>query len=235
MAALIRTAVRPRLRVNHAFHCRSSREGSLRRSRRIRAREMLRIVASRMRGALGLIEELSFSSVRGRLAAYLLRLASREQGEPQHRIYAVASQPRHRSTDRHGPGVTRATFEPVAGRGCYPINRRTMRIPDLRLLAREISRTSSFPSGGDIQVQTENGSRETGQPIWRTITWKPCDGQIDGTFCPEEACRASCLNGRLSGKGSHFSHSECIRFTELLAKPEQARREQQNWMGRGRS
>ena len=45
------------------------------------AREMLRIIASRMRGALGLIEELSFSSVRGRLAAYLLRLASHDHGK----------------------------------------------------------------------------------------------------------------------------------------------------------
>ncbi len=40
------------------------------------ARQVLSIVAARLRSAIGMIEELSFSTVRARLAAYLLRMAT---------------------------------------------------------------------------------------------------------------------------------------------------------------
>ncbi|MGB6872337.1 MAG: Crp/Fnr family transcriptional regulator [Acidobacteriaceae bacterium] len=109
------------------------------------AREMLRIVASRMRGALGLIEELSFSSVRGRLAAYLLRLAGRDKGSRNTAYVQLPAS--HDIAAQIGTvrELVSRNLSQLQAEGVIRINRRTMHIPDLRLLAREISRTSHSP------------------------------------------------------------------------------------------
>lgn len=109
------------------------------------AREMLRIVASRMRGALGLIEELSFSSVRGRLAAYLLRLASRDQGNV--RTAYVRLPASHEIAAQIGTvrELVSRNLKQLQVEGVIRINQRTMHIPDLRLLAREAARASHSP------------------------------------------------------------------------------------------
>jgi CRP/FNR family cyclic AMP-dependent transcriptional regulator len=109
------------------------------------AQEMLRIVASRMRGALGLIEELSFSTVRGRLSAYLLRMASRDKGSRNTAYVQLPAS--HDIAAQIGTvrELVSRNLSQLQAEGVIRINRRTMHIPDLRLLAREISRTSHSP------------------------------------------------------------------------------------------
>jgi CRP/FNR family transcriptional regulator, cyclic AMP receptor protein len=46
------------------------------------ALKVLRVVGARLRRLVGIIEELSFTTVRHRLAAFLVRLADREGGRP---------------------------------------------------------------------------------------------------------------------------------------------------------
>lgn len=150
------------------------------------AREMLRIVASRMRGALGLIEELSFSSVRGRLAAYLLRLASRDQGNV--RTAYVRLPASHEIAAQIGTvrELVSRNLSQLQAEGVVRINRRTMRIPDLRLLAREISRTSHSPM--------ERVSRSNRNPAPESQV-DPCE-QSHGSHAAAKSTARSARKGR---------------------------------------
>ena len=106
------------------------------------AREMLRIIASRMRSALELIEELSFSTVRGRLAAYLLRLASCNQGNVNTACVRLPAS--HEIAAQIGTvrELVSRNLSQLQAEGVIRISRRTIHIPDLRLLAKEAVRTS---------------------------------------------------------------------------------------------
>lgn len=125
------------------------------------AQEMLRIVASRMRGALGLIEELSFSTVRGRLAAYLLRMAGRDKGSSNTAYVKLPAS--HEIAAQIGTvrELVSRNLSQLQVEGVIRINRRTMHIPDLRLLAREVAHTSRYPMEkvGNPNPQTDPESQ----------------------------------------------------------------------------
>ena len=101
------------------------------------AREMLRIVAGRLRSALGMIEELSFSTVRSRLAAYLLRTATPDEAKVNAACvhlpasYEIAAQI---GTVRE---LVSRNLKRLQANGAVRISRRSVYIPDVRLLARE--------------------------------------------------------------------------------------------------
>lgn len=108
------------------------------------AREMLRIVAGRLRSALGMIEELSFSTVRSRLAAYLLRAANPDKTKLNTACvhlpasYEIAAQI---GTVRE---LVSRNLSRLQAEGVIRINRRTVHIPDVRLLASEVGRASGY-------------------------------------------------------------------------------------------
>lgn len=142
------------------------------------AQAMLRIVASRMRGALGLIEELSFSSVRGRLAAYLLRRASRDKGSRNTAYVQLPAS--HDIAAQIGTvrELVSRNLSQLQAEGVIRINRRTMHIPDLRLLAREIARTSHSPmeEAGNSKRKSDPESQVSGLSA---TTAKTRGGQIE--------------------------------------------------------
>ncbi len=100
------------------------------------ARQVLSIVAARLRTALGTIEELSFSPVRARLAAYLLRTAS---GRPLQDGW-VAQLPNNSEIASH-IGTVREVVSRQLGwlqmKGIIRITGRAMQVLDANALAKE--------------------------------------------------------------------------------------------------
>jgi CRP/FNR family transcriptional regulator len=100
------------------------------------ARRMLSIVAGRLRTALGTIEELSFSPVRARLAAYLLRTASDRSLQdgsqaqlPNNQVIAA-----HVGTVRE---VVSRQLGQLQMKGMIRITGRAIQVVDANALARE--------------------------------------------------------------------------------------------------
>lgn len=101
------------------------------------ARQILSIVAARLRNALGTIEELSFSPVRARLAAYLLRTASSRPPQDG----SAGQLPNNQEIAAH-IGTVREVVSRHLGRlqmkGIIRITGRAMQVLDANALAREV-------------------------------------------------------------------------------------------------
>lgn len=107
------------------------------------ARHMLSIVVGRLRTALDTIEELSFSPVRVRLAAYLLRTASDRSLQDG----SVIQLPNNQVIAAH-VGTVREVVSRNLGRlqikGIIRISGRTIQVLDANLLAREALDSGCF-------------------------------------------------------------------------------------------
>ena len=121
---------------------------------------MLRIVAGRLRSALGMIEELSFSTVRTRLAAYLLRTATPDKATVNAAwvllpaSYEIAAQI---GTVRE---LVSRNLRRLRLNGVIRINGRKVHIPDVRLLAKEIEGAPRFQAEGrDRDTRSDMKSR----------------------------------------------------------------------------
>lgn len=80
--------------------------------------KVLRVVGSRLRPLVGIIEELSFTTVRHRLAALLvLREVGGHEGEQWRRLYPASEQQRTGGANRHGARARVAQPEPAGVRG----------------------------------------------------------------------------------------------------------------------
>ena len=82
------------------------------------ALKVLRVVGARLRRLVGIIEELSFTTVRHRLAALLLRLANRE-GKPAGGrccVHAPGQQPGNRVSNRNRTRTCLTQLKPPSGR-----------------------------------------------------------------------------------------------------------------------
>ncbi len=82
------------------------------------ALKVLRVVGARLRRLVGIIEELSFTTVRHRLAAFLVRLARTSGSEDPCRrgVHAFCEQPGSRLADRDRPRVGIAESVAFSGR-----------------------------------------------------------------------------------------------------------------------
>jgi CRP/FNR family transcriptional regulator len=108
------------------------------------ARQMLSIVACRLRAALDTIEELSFSPVRARLAAYLLRTASDRslQGGSPARLPNNQVIAAHVGTVRE---VVSRQLGHLQMRGMIRISGRAIQVVDANALAREANSLQNVP------------------------------------------------------------------------------------------
>lgn len=98
--------------------------------------QVLRIVAARLRTALGMIEELSFATVRARLAAYLLRTADRRSVQNG----SVVQLPANHEIAAHIGTVRELVSRHLARlqlKDIVRITGRTMQILDVDALAKE--------------------------------------------------------------------------------------------------
>jgi CRP/FNR family transcriptional regulator len=104
------------------------------------ALKVLRVVGARLRRLVGIIEELSFTTVRHRLAALLLRLAQQE-GKPSGNgaVFVLPSSNQELASQI---GTVRELVSRNLGRleseGLLRIDDRTVTIPDLKKLAAEV-------------------------------------------------------------------------------------------------
>ncbi|MFY9912023.1 MAG: Crp/Fnr family transcriptional regulator [Candidatus Sulfotelmatobacter sp.] len=83
------------------------------------ALKVLRVVGARLRKLVGIIEELSFTTVRHRLASFLLRLAQTEgkQHPRRYRGHSTSQQPGVGLTDRDRPRTRLTQSQSAAGGG----------------------------------------------------------------------------------------------------------------------
>ncbi|HEU5401442.1 MAG TPA: Crp/Fnr family transcriptional regulator [Terriglobales bacterium] len=98
--------------------------------------QVLRIVAARLRTALGMIEELSFATVRARLAAYLLRTAGAKSLQNGY----VVQLPANHEIAAHIGTVRELVSRHLARlqlKGIVRITGRTMQVLDVNALAKE--------------------------------------------------------------------------------------------------
>jgi len=107
------------------------------------ALKVIKVLSHRLRRMSGLIEDLSFSTVRGRLMAYLGHLA-REAG---HRVPEGIEFELTENNEQLAArfGTVRELVSRTLGRlhneGLVQMSRRTVRIPNLDALAEEITRS----------------------------------------------------------------------------------------------
>jgi len=94
-----------------------------------------------LRRLISLVEELSFSTVRGRLIAYLLRLAGEVGRHSAHGIRFELTENNEELADRLGTvrELVSRNLGRLHGAGLIEMNRRTINIPDLVALKQEIS------------------------------------------------------------------------------------------------
>lgn len=106
------------------------------------ALKVIKALAYRLRKMSGLVEELSFATVRGRLAAYLARLAQEEGHQTPHGIEFRLCENNEQLASRLG--TVRELISRNLGRlhneGLVKMSRRAVRIPDIEALIAEISR-----------------------------------------------------------------------------------------------
>ena len=104
------------------------------------ALKVLRVVGARLRRLVGIIEELSFTTVRHRLAALLLRLANRE-GKPEG-SGVVFTLPDSNQEIASQIGTVRElvsrNLSRLQAEGVIDLNDRTVTIQDLKLIEAEI-------------------------------------------------------------------------------------------------
>jgi CRP/FNR family transcriptional regulator, cyclic AMP receptor protein len=106
--------------------------------------KVIKVLAHRMRHLDGLVEELSFSTVRGRLVAHLSRLAE-ETGRPTTRGVAFdLCENNEELAARLGTvrELVSRNLGRLHGEGLIEIRRRTVIVPSLSKLRSEIARTS---------------------------------------------------------------------------------------------
>ena len=105
------------------------------------AMKVIRVLGHRLRHLDGLVEELSFSTVRGRLIAHLLRLAE-ERGERQGKAAEFALDENNEELAAR-LGTVRELISRNLGRlhgdGLIEMQRKKVRIPDVSKLEKEIS------------------------------------------------------------------------------------------------
>lgn len=104
------------------------------------ALKVLRVVGARLRRLVGIIEELSFTTVRHRLAAYLLRLAQSE-GQTTPRGIEVQLPAGHQELAAQIGTVRELVSRNLSrlqAEGILKVDGRTILVPDLRLLQAEI-------------------------------------------------------------------------------------------------
>ena len=130
-------------------------------------RQLLSIVAARLRSALGMIEELSFASVRARLAAYLLRTAA--AGLNHNRF--MARLPVNQEIAAH-IGTVRELVSRHLGqlqaKGIIRITGRTLRILDWNALAQEAAWLPGIVAAQNKSLKSEQlfrRKRESGHEL----------------------------------------------------------------------
>jgi CRP/FNR family transcriptional regulator len=105
------------------------------------ALKVFKVLGHRLRRLISLVEELSFSTVRGRLIAYLLRLAGEVGRRSAHGIQFELTENNEELADRLGTvrELVSRNLGRLHGAGLIEMNRRTINIPDLVALKQEIS------------------------------------------------------------------------------------------------
>ncbi len=123
------------------------------------AQQMLHIVARRLRNALGMIEELSFSTVRTRLVAYLLRLAAPVRAQPNAAYLHLSGSQEIAAQIGTVREVVSRHLSRLQEQDLIRINQRTVHIPDVRRLATEIADASLYLThearNPEVQAATE--------------------------------------------------------------------------------
>lgn len=116
-------------------------------------RQVLGIVAARLRSALGMIEELSFSTVRARLAAYLLRIAIGRPLQNGHMVQLPTGQDiaAHIGTVRE---LVSRHLNELQVRGIIRVTGRKMQVLDADALAKQAAGFS-----GRTKAQMASSSR----------------------------------------------------------------------------
>lgn len=108
------------------------------------ALKVFKVLAHRLRHLVNLVEELSFSTVRARLIAYLVRLAEQSGKQTPHGICFQLRENNEELATRLGTvrELVSRNMGRLHGESLIEIRKRTVNIPDLSLLRNEIERRS---------------------------------------------------------------------------------------------
>jgi CRP/FNR family cyclic AMP-dependent transcriptional regulator len=105
------------------------------------AMKVVKVLGHRLRHLMGLVEELSFSTVRGRLIAYLIRLAEQNGHPAQQGVSFQLTENNEELAARLGTvrELVSRNLGRLHGEGLIHMNRRTVQIPDFGSLRKEIA------------------------------------------------------------------------------------------------